>query len=89
MARDSEHQPPDPALDDLGEQGGPRIRCPLCAWRPRATDRWQCQCGCQWNTFDTSGQCPDCGFRWPVTQCLACHEFSPHESWYSDSDENL
>jgi len=63
--------------------GGGRIRCPKCGWRPRKTDSWSCRCGCVWNTFDTGGICPECGRQWSNTQCLRCHEWSPHEDWYT------
>jgi hypothetical protein len=36
----------------------PRIRCPLCGWSPRREDKWFCECGHAWNTFDTGGICP-------------------------------
>jgi hypothetical protein len=62
--------------------GGARIRCPKCAWVPRREDRWGCRCGHAWNTFDTGGKCPGCGFQWSVTQCLRCKEYSPHLDWY-------
>lgn len=63
--------------------GHGRIRCPLCGWTPRSTDRWGCICGCMWNTFETHGRCPDCGQQWLKTQCLACGRWSPHEDWYA------
>jgi hypothetical protein len=58
--------------------------CPKCAWRPQAEDRWECtpSCGTVWNTFWTRGVCPGCAVKWPVTQCLECMQFSPHEAWY-------
>jgi hypothetical protein len=68
-------------LDDIARGG--EIRCPKCAWRPRAGDRWQCDCGCLWNTFDTRGRCPDCNYQWEETACLACGEWSLHEDWYA------
>jgi hypothetical protein len=63
--------------------GGGRIRCPKCGWRPRKSDTWWCRCGCVWNTFDTAGRCPDCGRQWRNTCCLKCHQWSPHEDWYT------
>lgn len=71
--------------DAVGTDGKrPRIRCPLCMWVPRSTDRWQCYCGCSWNTFDTGGRCPECGFVYQHTMCLACHRWSKHVAWYTD-----
>ena len=61
-----------------------RVRCPKCAWRPRVSDRWQCTCFHVWNTFQTNAVCPACGFRWPWTECLRCHERSAHQDWYGD-----
>ena len=60
------------------------IWCPQCRWRPRPDSRWICTpaCGTVWHTFWTRGVCPGCAVKWPRTQCLACHEFSPHEAWY-------
>ena len=73
-----------------GEKGGAKgghqkIRCPQCGWTPGAGDRWGCECGHVWNTFDTRGLCPQCGKQWTVTQCLSCQVFSPHEAWYEDA----
>jgi len=72
----------DAILDDLGLHKPPRIRCPLCDWEPQKHDRWMCRCEHVWNTFDTRGVCPQCSYRWLVTQCLRCHRFSAHEDWY-------
>ncbi len=69
-----------------GGASGPRIRCPLCGWQPRAHDRWFCKCGHQWNTFDTGGICPACLYQWKDTQCLACGRFSPHSEWYEHKE---
>lgn len=60
------------------------IYCPKCTWEPRAESRWMCRCGHAWNTFDTHGRCPACGYVWRDTQCLACHQWSPHADWYHD-----
>jgi hypothetical protein len=79
---------------DLGNEkksgiSGPRIRCPLCGWRPGKHDRWLCLhpaptgvCGHRWNTFDTGGICPACLYQWTVTACLSCLRMSPHSDWY-------
>lgn len=60
------------------------IYCPKCKWKPGPEDRWVCmpQCGTVWNTFWTRGVCPGCAHHWRDTQCIACGEISPHESWY-------
>lgn len=65
------------------------IYCPLCAWRPAATDRWCCWpgCGSVWNTFWTRGLCPDCGYQWLETACPRCRKMSPHETWYHYPDD--
>jgi hypothetical protein len=63
--------------------GGPRICCPKCNWSPHAEDRWFCNCGFTWNTFDTGGVCPGCLYQWKVTACLRCSVFSPHSDWYT------
>lgn len=61
-----------------------RIRCPKCKWQPNRSSRWQCRADCRhvWNTFDTHGVCPACGYAWRETQCLRCHVMSPHVDWY-------
>jgi len=65
------------------------IYCPCCCWRPAAASRWSCSrelggCGKSWNTFDTRGVCPRCHWKWEITQCPSCSQFSPHEKWYHD-----
>src|ERR1700686_1821038 len=78
----------DPELEtDVGDEkqvdsSGPRIRCPLCGWRPGKNDCWSCTCGHYWNTFDTGGICPGCLHQWTTTECLPCHPGSPHSDWY-------
>ena len=68
-----------------------KIRCPRCAWRPSAHDRWHCApgCHCQWNTFATAGVCPQCEKEWAETACLTCHQWSPHADWYTDADNSV
>jgi hypothetical protein len=63
--------------------GGPRIRCPRCAWEPERSDTWMCSCLHVWNTFETLGVCPGCGREWEETQCRRCHEWSRHADWYA------
>src|SRR5271157_6434596 len=57
------------------------IRCPLCGWSPRKEDKWFCECGHEWNTFDTAGVCPACLHQWTSTQCLSCSRWSAHSEW--------
>ena len=59
-------------------------RCPLCHWEPLPGDEWVCDCGHVWDTFQTRGRCPRCGYQWEETECLVCWEMSPHEDWYGD-----
>ncbi|HZI17046.1 MAG TPA: hypothetical protein VEY09_00480 [Pyrinomonadaceae bacterium] len=85
------------ARDEAPDCG--RIRCPLCRWRPRASDRWVCYgggtppehfsggCLAEWNTFETRGLCPGCGHQWRWTACLACEGWSPHEDWYAREED--
>lgn len=74
----------DPSIDTTRGTGvtGPRIRCPQCDWQPQAQDLWTCQCAFEWHTFDTGGVCPGCLHQWETTQCLKCHGWSAHSSWY-------
>jgi hypothetical protein len=60
----------------------PGIRCPQCKWAPRTKNLWSCKCGHRWNTFDTRGLCPGCGYQWEITGCLQCGAMSPHAEWY-------
>src|SRR5437764_12335489 len=76
--RESEEEKP-------GESQPLRIRCPLCRWPPRKVDKWFCECGHEWNTFDTGGVCPACLHQWTETQCLSCSRWSAHSEWYAHS----
>jgi hypothetical protein len=61
---------------------GALVRCPRCNCSPAPDDRWLCNCGHRWNTFETRGLCPACRYQWEITACLACGESSPHTEWY-------
>ena len=49
---------PDRELENHREPTGPSIRCPQCGCPPGKTDKWFCECGHSWNTFDTGGVRP-------------------------------
>ena len=69
-------------LDQMFGPIMPGIRCPKCKWTPRTMYRWSCKCEYQWNTFDTRGLCPGCGYQWESTACPQCGAMSPHSDWY-------
>jgi hypothetical protein len=58
------------------------VACPRCRLSPTLADRWRCNCGHQWNTFETRGLCPACSFQWTETACPVCGGLSPHADWY-------
>jgi len=74
----------DPKATPVGRENpiDTRIRCPKCQWSPDPEARWSCRCRHLWNTFQTRGLCPACGYRWTITACLRCGETSPHTEWY-------
>src|ERR1700733_259285 len=77
-----EHTYPPAELDQMFGSELPGIRCPKCKWTPRSKALWFCKCGHLWNTFDTRGLCPGCGYQWEVTGCFQCGGMSPHRDWY-------
>jgi hypothetical protein len=85
VQREYRHAPDGPGRRTSRVGGGsidPRIRCPKCQWSPDAEARWSCRCRHLWNTFQTRGLCPGCGYQWTVTTCLNCGQASPHAEWY-------
>ncbi|MFT5914516.1 MAG: putative C2H2 Zn-finger protein [Flammeovirgaceae bacterium] len=60
------------------------IECPKCQWEPDGKPYWMCHCLHMWNTFETYGKCPSCGFVHKDTQCISCGKLSPHPDWYVD-----
>jgi predicted amidophosphoribosyltransferase len=58
------------------------IYCPKCSWEPQANSTWFCNCSHCWNTFETAGNCPECGKQHETTQCLSCQKYSRHHDWY-------
>jgi rubrerythrin len=65
------------------DPSAPHIRCSLSGWLPRKDDRWSCDCGHLWNTFETRGVCPACLHQRTSTQCLFCPRWSLHSNWYT------
>lgn len=65
-----------------------KIVCPKCNYEPSKHDKWFCsKCFSDtWNTFDTQGLCPECGYQWKNTQCPSCGRWSPHFDWYRFDD---
>jgi hypothetical protein len=72
-------------LDQIFGTVLPGARCPQCKWTPGRKNLWSCNCGHQWNTFDTRGLCPVCGYQWEITGCPQCGAVSPHAEWYVDN----
>ncbi len=70
-------------LDELFGAAVPDIRCPKCKWTLRTKNLWTSGCGHHWNSFDTRGLCPGCGYQWEIAQCLQCGATSPHAEWYT------
>lgn len=68
-----------PAAPDSG--GG--AVCPKCEQPPRASDRWQCRCGWQWNAILSRGSCPRCRRVWRELQCLQCGQWAPPADWFA------
>jgi hypothetical protein len=46
-----------------------------------------CRCLFVWNTFDTRGVCPGCGYQWQETCCPRCKQWSPHKDWYVETGD--
>lgn len=71
------------------------ILCPKCDWKPDGGAHWQCDCSHIWNTFDTTGRCPNCKKIWKETKCPGpgipggCGAWSPHIDWYRNLGEKL
>jgi len=69
-----------------------KISCPKCNWEPDGGEHWQCTCLHIWNTFETTGKCPNCSKIWKETACPGpgypggCGLWSTHIDWYKDLD---
>ncbi len=68
-----------------------KVCCPSCNWQPDNKAHWRCECGTQWNAFDTLGRCPTCKKQWEYTQCVndagGCNNYALHNDWYQNVDE--
>lgn len=58
------------------------IQCPNCEWKPDGGVYWACDCGHQWNTFETKGKCPACQKQWTETYCPGCSQMPLEKDWY-------
>ena len=59
------------------------VACPSCGWVPPRGATWRCDCGHEWNTFETGGRCPGCLKIWRTTECFSCHQLLAHHQWYA------
>lgn len=70
-----------------------KIACPKCDWEPDGGPYWQCTCGHSWNTFETTGKCPECSKTWEDTQYPdyhgGCGAWSKHIDWYRNLDSEM
>jgi Zn-dependent protease len=56
--------------------------CPHCKTSPPMGEYWRCsKCGQPFDTFQTSGTCPNCRSNFDVTRCLDCGTVSPIHEW--------
>jgi hypothetical protein len=71
--------------------GNITVNCPSCGWKPDGKAHWKCNCGTQFNAFDTLGKCPTCSKQYEYTQCVedagGCNHFTTHDQWYNGLDE--
>jgi GNAT superfamily N-acetyltransferase len=59
------------------------IRCPRCSWEHAGGDKWCCVgCGRTFDTFESRGLCPHCGFVSTTTECPGCEVSQPHFDFY-------
>ncbi len=57
------------------------VRCPFCLKNPPIAPAWRCNCGAQFDTFETYGQCPRCHAQYPRTACPLCGQLAPFAMW--------
>jgi hypothetical protein len=76
-------------FDSAGARDG--IACPRCGFVPWKGLQWMCGpdgCGGTFDTFETHAHCPHCAAHFMWTQCVSCHEVSPHAAWYQHATAN-
>ena len=57
--------------------------CPSCQARPPVGPFWFCpNCRVTFDPFMHMATCPNCGTRFPETQCLECQTAHPLMQWY-------
>ncbi len=60
--------------------------CPSCRSAPPIGAYWACGgCGAPFDTFETSGVCPQCRTHFTTTRCVDCGVGSPISEWVSSS----
>jgi Zn-dependent protease len=56
--------------------------CPRCKTAPPIGDFWKCgHCGQGFDTFQTSGTCPNCRTHFAVARCLDCGALNSEADW--------
>ena len=61
--------------------------CPSCHSAPLLVAGWRCnQCKQLFDTFETRGVCPHCGYTHTTTVCPDCHELYPMDQWVVDAN---
>jgi Zn-dependent protease len=65
--------------------GAPRrggFVCPACQAAPRVGAFWLCgRCRGSFDTFESGGQCPQCGAEFNATACPDCGALNPMTAW--------
>jgi Zn-dependent protease/predicted RNA-binding Zn-ribbon protein involved in translation (DUF1610 family) len=70
-------------LEKLPRRSG--FACPSCHSAPLLIAGWRCnQCKQLFDTFETRGVCPNCGYTHATTVCADCQELHPMSQWVVD-----
>ena len=60
----------------------PGFACPSCRTAPPIGPFWRCnKCATQFDTFETTGVCPQCSVRFEKTTCLDCRQSNAIAEW--------